>query len=316
MSDTVMVVQSNALTEGRYDFSLVEKRIIYFIIAEVRDKYIENKGAGQKDLFNDLVLLMPGKKLRQADPNMKRVYESAKALRKRDIEIKTDDIWLDVGFINYAKHNKKTDIIEFGISKEILPHLVELSEKFTAFQLTMAITFTSVYTQRFYELCSQWKNKGYFYKPVDELRTYFKCEEKLKKYADFRINVVEVAYKELKEAFDEGICDLYFEWNVCSKEGKKVVALEFIVKTVEKQKQIQYSLEDYKVFIRAELSSYIPKDKKYHERVMSAIGSNYEMAEQMAEKLTKLKNRYSRADYPKVIRFALQEDFGILSKQK
>ena len=48
----IMIAQDNRLTTSRYELTLVEKRIFYYIIKEVRSKY----NTGQRDLFDDLVL--------------------------------------------------------------------------------------------------------------------------------------------------------------------------------------------------------------------------------------------------------------------
>lgn len=307
-----MLVQSNAITEGRYQFDLVEKRIIYFIINEVRKKYVETNN-GQRDIFNDLIITLPIEQLRKCDPNIKRVYESAKKLRRKDIEINNSDIWLNIGFINYSKHDKKTNEMELGVSKEILPYLVELTERFTTYSLTVSITLKSTYTQRFYELCNQWKNKGYFYYKLDNLRRILKCEDKFKTFGEFRRGVLEVAKKELDELYEQGVCDLKFDYDIMEKDGKKVVTLEFKISDKERDKnQTIYSLDDYCHFIRNTLLANFPKDKEYIDRVLSACSKDYDTAERISEKITKKKGEYSAKELPLIIRYVLKEDFQII----
>jgi plasmid replication initiation protein len=313
MSETVpkdiMLYQSNALTEGRYQFDLIEKRIVYFIINEVRKKFVE-KEDGQRDIFNDLVIQLPGEQLRRADSNMKRVYESAKRLRHKDIEINNADEWLTVGFINYAKHDKKSDIMEMGISSQILPHIVQLTQKFTSYHLAVSITLKSTYTQRFYELCSQWKNKGYFYMKVDNLRRMLKCEDKFKTFGEFKRGVIKTAQKELKELYDQGMCDLHFDYGILEKDKKRVVTLEFYVRTQENTNKTVYSISDYQFFIRNIMQASFPKDKAFVERVMTAC-KDFETAEKISEKLSKKKNEYTPREFPLIVRYVLREDFQI-----
>jgi plasmid replication initiation protein len=311
MSSTgVTLYQANAITEGRYQFDLIEKRIIYFIIAECREKYIESD-TGQRDLFNDLIITISGEQLRKADTNMKRVYQSAKALRKKDIEVNDANTWMDVGFITYTKHYKKDDQFEIGVSKEILPYLVELTGRFTTYQLAVAITLKSTYTQRFYELCSQWKNKGYFYMNLEKLRRMLKCEDKFKTFGEFRRGVIEVSQKELKDAYEQGVCDLWFEWKPLEKKGKKVLSVEFMVKTKENSGKKVYTIDDYIYFIRTTISARFPKNKPFQERVLDACRNDFETAEKIAEKLMKKINEYSASEQAGIIKFVLKADFGI-----
>jgi hypothetical protein len=47
----ITIAQDNRLTTTRYELSLIEKRVFYFIIKEVRKKHIA--GTVQRDLFDD-----------------------------------------------------------------------------------------------------------------------------------------------------------------------------------------------------------------------------------------------------------------------
>jgi len=308
-NNKVMLVQSNALTEGRYQYDLIEKRIIYIIINEVRKQYIDTN-SGQRDIFEDLVIQMPSEVLRKCDPNIKRVYESATKLRKKDIEINNEKVWISIGFITYAKHDKKNDIMEFCVSKQILPHLVELTEQFTTYKLAVAITLKSTYTQRMYELCSKWKSQGYFFIGMDKLRTMLKCEDKFKGFGEFRRGVLEIAQKELDELYEQGMCDLRYEWNIIDKDGKKVNTLEFKVKTKENEAKIIYTMNDLLAYIRSVLKNYFKSD--YVDRVISACSKQYETAQKVAEKLAKKITEYPVGEMPAILKYVLKEDFGIV----
>ena len=57
--------------------------------------------------------------------------------------------------------------------------IVELSSKFTAYYIAVALTLKSVYSQRFYELCCQYKSKKSFVLGTDEIRKFLAIEDKL-----------------------------------------------------------------------------------------------------------------------------------------
>jgi len=312
MKRDIVLVQSNALTEGRYEFDLIEKRIVYFIIRQVREEYVENQ-TGQRDIFQDLVIRVPIEALRKADPNIKRLYESAKKLRTRDIEINNEDMWISIGFINYAKHLKKENIMEFGVSKEILPHIVDLTREFTAYQLTVSIVLKSIYTQRFYEICSKWKSSGYCFYKLDNLRKILACEDKFKTFGEFKRGVLDTAQKELKEAYEEGIADLYFDYDVKEKEKKKVISLEFKIHTKESEKAgTNYTRDDILNFIDMQFRTWFPKDPDYISRVNAACSRDMEIMNGVFDKITKKIKQYNRSEQPPIIRFVLKEDFKIV----
>ena len=312
MKKELVLVQSNALTEGRYEFDLIEKRIVYFIIKQVREEYVD-KQVGQRDIFEDLVVRVPIDNLRQADPNIKRLYESSKRLRSKDIEINNDDVWINIGFINYAKHLKKEDIMEFGVSKQILPHMVELTREVTAYQLAVSIILKSIYTQRFYEICSKWKNAGYCFYKLENLRRMLACEDKFKTFGEFKRGVLDMAKNELKELYDQGIGDLHFDYDIKEKERKKVISIELRVYTRDSEKnKTNWTRDDMLNYINMQLRTYFPKNIEYIARAMEACSRDMETLAGVFEKIGKKTKEYPRNEHAAIIRYVLKEDFQIM----
>lgn len=325
VSNKLKVYQSNALTEGRYDYSLIEKRIMYGIIVKCREKYIidvasgefsgqeqEMQVSGQKDLFNDLVVFLKMDDLKKADANTSRVYDAAKRMRAKTIEINNEDEWICTGFINYAKHKKNSGLLEIGVSKEILPQLVELTRCFTSFELTVAITLKSTYTQRLYELCSQWKKTGYAIYPVAKLRTMLHCEDKFKTFGEFRRGVLDLAQKELKASYDDGICDLYFTWDVAEKTVKRVDVIKIIIHDRNSKPAPAYTPEDLHYFIKTQLAQYFPKNKDFVKRVLGKCQEDFTLAELMQQKITKICLKYTVQERPAVLKHVIDMDFDIV----
>lgn len=75
-------------------------------------------------------------------------------------------MWLSIGFVNYVKHIKNKSYFEVQVSKEVLPYYVELAQNFTSYSMTVAIALKSTFSQRFYELCCQYRNAGFFFYTV------------------------------------------------------------------------------------------------------------------------------------------------------
>jgi plasmid replication initiation protein len=152
----VTLAQANALTQARYDFSVVEKRAVYFIIQEVRRQFIDRID-GQKNLFDNLIVRIKTVGLTNADMELRDVYDALVRLRKKSIYIKNAEHVLEVGFINYFHHQCREPYLEVEVSHKILPYLVELASHFTTYSLTVAIALRGKYSQRFYEYCSQFE---------------------------------------------------------------------------------------------------------------------------------------------------------------
>ena len=154
----IMLAQDNVLTQSKQSFKVIEKRCLYKIIHEVRKQYIDTN-RGQKDLFGDMNLEIKPSELAQLGDETKDIYNALRSLRKKDIEIETEDKWVSTSWILQAIHDKKRDMYSVKVSGDIMPYLVELAANFTTYDLTVAISLKSTYSQRFYEFCSQYKNR-------------------------------------------------------------------------------------------------------------------------------------------------------------
>lgn len=313
MSITPVIAQSNELTKAKYDFDVIEKRIIYILIAHIRQQFVDQHGT--RTLFDNLVVNIGTEQLRKCNDNLNRVYDKAKKLRERTILINDNEKFLSVGYINYAKHIKNKPYMEFEVSKEILPYLVELAKNFTTYSLSVAISLRSIYSQRFYELCSQYKSKGYFFISIDELKEMLKIEDKYKDFAQLNNKVISVAESELKELYDKGQSDIYFTWKPRSKEGKKIVSLDFIIHQNEtiKNEEEGLSVEDYITHIKLFLQQLYPRDAKYQVRIIDYIKHDYNKAREISEKISAKAKEYHNKpnDMARILRFAFKEDFGI-----
>ena len=306
-----LVSQSNILTESRYDFDPIEKRCIYAIIQKVRKDYIE----GKNSLFNNIHVKLPTASLLLIvdAKHTKQAKEALKRLRKRDIEIEdAQGNWLICGFINWAQYDAPKKYWQVEVSSQIMPHLVELASKFTTYSLTVAISLKSKYSQRFYELCCQYRNIEKFGKTIDQLRQMFMLEEKYPLLADFKRKVINVAQKELKAAYEENQCDVWFDY-VQDGRGEKA-HFEFFVHTREnQQKQKEAADEVLKEYrgILTFLRAAIKKDPKYIERVAKQLEFEIEKVTPIYNKLLGLQKDFSGASLAKMARWILKTDYNI-----
>lgn len=309
----IMLAQDNILTQSRQDFSVIEKRCLYQIIREVRNRYIESS-TGQKDLFNNMYLELQPSTLATLGDEPKDVYKALKKLAQKDIEIETEDTWVYTHWILQAKHEKKRNIYTIDVSRDIMPYLVELAAEFTTYDLTVAISLKSTYSQRFYEYCSQYKNRTNktFFFTVEKLREMMMLENKYANINDFKRYVLDVAQKELKELYDKGLCDLWFEYAVKDTDKRKILSYFFFVHTKGEDQSLNYQTVSICVQrITSILTTFFPRDKKFIKRVIQEVQLRPDIALELVEKLDKKVLDYDKTDIPPIIRFVLNSDYGI-----
>ena len=81
------LIQDNRITSAHYELSLMEKRILYVLIKDIRNRYVANK-QGNKTLFDDFVIKTTSSKLLKdlKEKTPKRVKSAFKTLRLKSFE--------------------------------------------------------------------------------------------------------------------------------------------------------------------------------------------------------------------------------------
>lgn len=309
----ILLRQGNPLTESRYKFTPTEKNAFLVVVKNVRKNYIEREPPCTE--FESMRV-----KITPEDINLIRdkdhTKEAKKALRSlRDKIIEMEDKegnWLYCGFINQAKYIAKEQVYEVEVSRDLMPYLVELSRHYTEYSLLVAISLKSIYSQRFYELCCQYRNLGKFGKTVAQLKQMFCLEDKYPLLPLFKQKVINVAQKEIKEAYEENQCDLWFDY-VQDGRGEKS-HFEFFVHTREnQQKQKEAANEVLKEYrgILTFLRATIKKDPKYIERVSKQLELEVDKVTPIYHKLLELQKDFAGASLAKMARWILRTDYNI-----
>lgn len=309
-----MICQTNALTNARYNFTAMEKNVLYVITKKIRENYVDGSMPDANSKWHNFyVFLNPSDFSRIADENhTARAREALVKLRSKTIEIEDNEgNWLCIGFINYAKYlpQRKQYVVE--ISEEIMPHLVELTRCFTAYSLTVVISLKSKYSQRFYELACQYRTAKSFFVHHVELEKMLKMENVYPRISDFKRNVIDVAIHELIVAYENNRSDL---WLVYEQEGRgKESRYRFWIHTKEEEKE-QENINDIRklqIVIYNHCKEIFLKDPKFCERIMQDLNLRPEKIQKLHLKLSKMQQDYKGRDLAKLLRWILREDFGI-----
>ena len=312
----ITISQDNRLTTARYELSLIEKRVFYFIIKEIRSKYIS--GTVQRNLFDDMNLFINISDLTKGikqEENKKETRKALKSLRKRSFEsdngLSEDHEnyeCLEVGFINYSKF--KGSVVEIQVSKELMPFLVELSGQFTPYSLNVAMSLKSKWSQRMYELCQKWHGTDGFRISVQELRKSFVLEDKYSRYALLNEFVLQVAKRELKALYDIGQCDVYFEFSE-HRNGRTVEMLRF--KLFRKNSMNVKTTHDMLLELIPVLASLfntlkMPKNDAFINNVIQHLQLYPNLIEPLNTRIREILANGIKEDTQRYVRFILNED--------
>lgn len=172
------VTKSNALARAYYRFNLIEKRVMEALISKIHPQRLDNP-----------------QMLELSALEYAKAYDVSSSISYRDISKATTGLAtttltlertggkkgkIEIPLMAIAEHMEDEGRIQCRFNSEFLPHLIQLSGKFSSYPLKQAANFTSSYTWRFYELLVSWaqprnETEGKFMgwidkQSVDELR--------------------------------------------------------------------------------------------------------------------------------------------------
>lgn len=200
----ISIVQPNSVTNARYDFTPLQKNVVYMILKELQ-KHMSKDQAINQDLFNNFVVSIPVATL-AGEKNHSKVIEAAKGLMKQPMEYNygRDNKTYTVAtvLVHTAKHEHGSETVELYVPFDALSLLLYIGKGFTLYQLPIALGLRSKHSKRLYEFCCRWKDKGGYSMSIQELRQMLMVEKKYKDVNLLRKYVLDVAQKELKHSAD------------------------------------------------------------------------------------------------------------------
>jgi len=307
----ITIYQENRITQSRYEFTVIEKRIIYQIIKEIRNKYVMDTSQDQ-NLFGELVLRLTHEQLKVVSDDSNLIYKSIRRLVSKFYEFDNEEEWMILGIINKAKHKKKIGHWEVTVDSDMVAKFVELAKNYTSYSLLVAMSLRSEHSQRLYEYCSQFRAAGGWRVSIKDLRFKMRLEKKYIRYASLKKRVIDVAKNELKKMFSEGQSDLYFEYSE-TKNGRSVESLNFKI-IIRGGDEYALSLNDQMYMVRTDLekifdTSTKPKNKEFVNKTMSALLIDPEYLKHCFAKLAFVKTAIPKEERAQYMRFVIKEEY-------
>lgn len=223
MEKELEIRQHNVLTNARYEYTELQLDLLFFIISKLRK--------GDKETLYQLDIMelsgLTGKRYNGAY-----LHKATADMGSRMLEVEDAKEYRQIWMFQQIRYLKGQGIIEFDLTRHVLPYLFELKNNFTSYELAAALRLTSKYAKRIYPLCSQWKDKGETKKyDIEDFKKMLglldeKGNDKAARISDLKTKVLDIAVKQINE---------HTELHISYKLEKKGKAFKNIVFTVKPQ---------------------------------------------------------------------------------
>uniref|UniRef100_UPI00047BAC10 replication initiation protein n=1 Tax=Flavobacterium frigidarium TaxID=99286 RepID=UPI00047BAC10 len=182
--------------------------------------------------------------------------------------------------------------------------------QYTTYSLHVAMSLKSKWSQRMYELCQKWQGTDGFRITVNDLRQSFMLEKKYDRYALLNERVLQVAKRELKELYDLGQCDVYFEFTE-ERKGRTVETLRFKLfrkNAMNVKNSNDLLLELIPIFQATFETSKKPKNDVFVKELIMKLQKFPNLIEPTNKRIKEVLAQGTRSDTPRYMRFILNED--------
>lgn len=225
------VVKANALVQqSRHSFSVQQQKVLLFLISQLKpdQKEFEWQTFEIAEFCRVCGFTDAGK-------NYKDLKEALLDLTNKGFWLKLEDKEVTVRWVDRAEITPDSGVVGVKMDEMMKPFLLELKERFTAYELKYTLTMRSKYSVRLYELLKSYAG-GYESArfELDRLKILVGAEKKV--WGDVQRKVLEVAVKEINE-----VTDLRVSYEPI-KKGRAFVAVLFSI-AVKKDMQSQLQTE-------------------------------------------------------------------------
>ena len=233
MDKELEIRQHNALTNARYEYTELQLDLFFYMISKLRKD--------DKDTIYQLDITelssLTGKRYNGAY-----LQKATADMGSRMLEVEDAKEYQQIWMFQRIRYLKGQGIIEFDLSRHILPYLFELKNNFTSYELAAALRLTSKYAKRIYQICSQWKDKGETKKyDIEDFKKTLglldnKGNDKAARISDLKSKVLDIAVKQINEH-----TELHIGYTL-EKKGKAFKNIVFTVKPQALAETIPFDL--------------------------------------------------------------------------
>lgn len=230
------IVQHNALTSGRYDFSACQLDILFMLLAILgKDDMIQKPySIHVKD-----IQAITGRIW-----NYQQLSDATQEMGSRMFSIETPTSHLQLWLFQSIEYQKGKGYFDITISEKARPYLFDLKSNFTTMQLKSALTCSSKYAKRLYALSCQWRVKGELTMEIGKLKEMLflkdpkgREKEQFIKISQFKEKVLDIAKHQINE-----FTDIKFDYELI-KRGHSFSSIKIYI-GVQKPKQLEINFTE------------------------------------------------------------------------
>lgn len=229
--DEKVILQHNAITSGRYDFSSCQLDILFMVLAQLEIDELEYS------IHTGDIEQITGRKW-----NIAQLTQSTEQMLTKMFEVEDSESYMQFVLFQYFKYLKGERTIKVKLSEVALPYFFELKNNFTALQLKSTLSVTSKYAKRLYALGCQWRSIGKKRFEIEDLKKMLglidkKGNEQFERINDFKKYVLDIAKKQINEE-----SDLSFDYKLI-KQGRSFKWVEIFV-NMKIAQQLEINFEE------------------------------------------------------------------------
>jgi plasmid replication initiation protein len=213
MGQNKLIRQDNSITNARYDFTACQLDILFCVMSQIHDEH----GSNIYSISAKEIEILTSRKW-----NYKQFDEATDSLGSRKFEIDTNRVYRKYWLFQRVDYIKGEGKIEIKFSDEGIALLKNLKNNFTTYELKSALSMSSKYAKRIYQLCSQWKDIGetkkYDIKEFKAILGLFdsKGNEPYKSISALKKYVFDIAVRQINEH-----SDLKVSYHMEGERGRK-----------------------------------------------------------------------------------------------
>jgi plasmid replication initiation protein len=218
--NSIIAMQHNNLVQAKYSMSLQQKRIMIWLVSQIKPEDIDFKEhvLEVKELI-EICNLSGGSAYKELKDITFSLIE--KGIRIIDVTNPEKDLETQVSWLSSAKYDMGE--VRLAFSPELKPYLLQLKDKFTAIDVSDLMQFKSVHAIRIYELLKQYYNIGERTLSIEEIKQCCGVPNRLIKYDHFEKKLLLIAQREINDK-----SDISFKFERI-KHSRKIVAIKFII---------------------------------------------------------------------------------------
>lgn len=252
------VTKSNVLVEARYQLSEQEQKLI-LIVSSLLDPEKEDSFRLFRLYVSDVIEALGIR----GHNKYSQLRQVAGGLLGKKLYIRRDNSELDINWVSSCEYFPGKGYVELEFSRKLIPYLVDLKKKFTAYQLGNILQLKGIYSIRLYELLKQYESLKRRVFEVDELKRLLMipANSSYKDFGLFRTNVIKPALAEINSKTDIRVTFRGI------RTGRKFGRIEFTISPQKKNRpkpaQIEFTQEPADT---VEVKSF--KEQKEHQKFL------------------------------------------------